>query len=269
LPGLQEVLSGIGSIQNIQVTRLMRAKSFYLVEGEDVKLLRALQSALDSRSSPIDIVPHAELGGRGGWSTGVPSQLPSTNAEGGRIRSYAILDRDYFPDQEVAERYSEARRWGIQLRVWSRKEIENYTLVPETIRRYIASRTRDNAAPDTATVEDEVDRIIQEMQEEILDAMATLLLARDKRGGLAKANKTARTTLTKRWETREGRWAVAPGKRVISRLAGWSQRKFGVGFGAEALAREMTADEVDPEVKEVLEAIAESRAIETPFAMPR
>lgn len=270
LPGLQEVLNGIGSVQNVHVARLMRARSFYLVEGADVKLLRLLQSAADPRSLPIDLVPHAELGGRGGWGTGLPSRLPSTNAEGGRIRSYAILDRDYFPDEEVVERYSEARRWGVELHVWSRKELENYILVPVAISRYIAAgMSEDKPPPDGSAVAEEIDRVVDGIREEILDAMATLQLARDKKGGLTKANKTARTILAKRWETREGRWAVAPGKGVISRLSDWSQREFGVGFGPEALAREMRAEEVDPEVTEVLEAIVAARPLQAPFAMPK
>jgi hypothetical protein len=270
LPGLQEVLDGIGSVQNVQVTRLMRSPSFYLVEGDDVKLLRILQSVAKPPSLPIDLVPHAEIGGRGGWGSGVPSRLPPTNAEGGKIRSYAILDRDYFPDEEIAERYAEARRWGVQLRVWSRKELENYMLVPDAISRYIGAKVRDGkAGPDAKAVAAETDRIITRMREEILDAMATLLLTRDRKGGLTKANRTARTILAKRWRTRNGRWTTASGKDVISRLSEWSQHEFGVGFGAEAIAREMTVDEVDPEVIEVMQAIVDAQPLRPPFAMPK
>jgi hypothetical protein len=234
LPGLQDVLNSIGSVQNVQVARLMRSPSFYLVEGKDVKLLRLLQAAADPGALPIDLVPHAQLGGRGGWGSGVPARLPSTNAEGGKIRSYAILDRDYFPDDEILERYAEARGWGVQLRVWSRKELENFVLIPDAISRLIAVGARKGSVPpDAAAVADEIDRIIDAMREEpILDSMATLLLARDKKGGLTKANKAARKTLARRWNTREGRWAAAPGKEVISGLSDWAHREFGVGLGA-------------------------------------
>jgi hypothetical protein len=271
LPGLQEVVDGIGSVQNVQIARLMRSPSFYLVEGRDVKLLRILQSVAQPRALPMDLVPHAQLGGRGGWSSGVPARLPTTNAEGGKIRSYAILDRDYFPDTEVAERYNEARTWGIQLRIWSRKELENFLLVPQAISRYITARAGNGVTPpDAAAVSAEIDKVIKSMREEpILDSMATLLLARDKKGGLSKANKAARKIVSSRWKTREGRWAIAPGKEVIARLSRWSQREFGVGFGAEVLARELLADEVDPEVSEVIAAIVQARVLRAPFAMPK
>ena len=112
-PGLQTVLDDLGSVQNIQVTRLMRSRSFYLVEGDDVKLLRILQSVAAPDASPVDLVPHAALGGRGGWGSGVPARLPHTNAEGESIRAFALLDRDYFPSEEVKERYEEARQWKV------------------------------------------------------------------------------------------------------------------------------------------------------------
>jgi energy-coupling factor transporter ATP-binding protein EcfA2 len=270
LPGLQEVLDGLGSVQNIHVARLMRAGSFYLVEGKDTKLLRLLQAVCTPQATPIDVVPHAQLGGRGGWGSGVPAKIPTTNAQGASIRTFAILDRDYFPDAEIAERYDEARRWGVQLRVWSRKELENYVLVPQAISRYIARQLDGSLrSPDAEAVTTEIDRIVAGMHDEpILDSMATLLLARDKKGGLAKANKAARAMLAKRWQARDDRWAVASGKDVVTRLSAWSQREFDIGFGPDALARELKPHEVDPEIIEVLAAIVESRPLRPPFAVP-
>lgn len=270
LPGLEEVMDGIGSVQNIQLTRLLRAASFYLVEGEDVKLLRILQRIALPGQTPIDLVPHAEMGGRGGWGAGVPSRLPKTNAEGDRIRAFAILDRDYFPDEEISERYAEARGWGIQLRVWNRKELENYLLVPEAIARFIfAGVDESQESPAATQVEEKIDEIVEEMREEqIQDSIATILHGRNKKGGLTKANKLARKRVSEAWKNPENRWALAPGKEVLSALSRWSQDNFGVGFGAEQIARELRQDEVSPEVKEIISAIAESRAFRRPFAMP-
>lgn len=270
LPGLQDVIDRLGSLQNIQVARLMRSRSFYLVEGDDVKLLRILQSTALPDAPPIDLVPHAELGGRGGWGSGVPGRLPKTNAEGKGIRSFAILDRDYFPDGEVAERYAEARRWGVQLRVWSRKEIENYLLVPDAITRYIAAEVSDGiAVPNADDVAVEIDRIVESMREEpIYDSVATLLHSRDKKGGLAKANKAARAWVASRWKTRNERWAMAPGKEVLGQLSEWSQATFGTGFGSSQIARALQPAEVDPEVVEVISAITAARPLKRPYTMP-
>lgn len=270
LPGLQEVLDGIGTIQNVQVTRLMRASSFYLVEGKDVKLLRVLQATFAPTAVPIDLVPNARLGGRGGWSSGVPSRLPTTNAEGGVIKSFAILDRDYFPEEEITERYAEARQWKIQLRVLARKEIENYLLVPEAISRLIARDSTQGTPPDSESVSVQIDAIVDELKEEpVLDSMATIILSRDKKGGLPKAMKAARAALSARWADRAARWSTAPGKEVISKLSAWSQTNYGASFGPETIARELTKNEIDPEIIEVITAIVDARQFRAPFAMPK
>lgn len=270
LPGLESVMDGIGSVQNIQLTRLMRAGSFYLVEGEDVKLLRILQGVARPNQVPVDLIPHADLGGRGGWGAGVPARLPKVNAEGEKIKPFAILDRDYFPDDEVAERYSEARGWGIQLRIWDRKELENYLLVPEAIARYLFTRiSESDDRPVAALIADQIDEIVEGMREEpIQDGFATILHARNKKAGHTAANKLARKRITEAWKTQEGRWSIAPGKRVLSSLSNWAQEEYGVGFGAEQIAREMRPEEVAPEILEVITAISESRAFRGAVAMP-
>jgi hypothetical protein len=271
LPGLEGVLDGIGSVQNIQLTRLMSAKSFYLVEGEDVKLLRILQSTVRPDQVPIDLIPHGHLGGRGGWGAGVPARLPKTNAKGERIRAYAVLDRDYFPADEVAERYAEAQRWKIQLRVWERKEIENYLLVPEAIARFIFARVGEFIESPAATqVAEKIDDMVTEMREEpIQDGIASVLHQRDKKAGHTKANKAARQRVTNAWDKQQSRWAIAPGKELLAGLSTWSQEEFGVGFGAEQIARGLRVGEIDPEVIEVITAISEARALRRPFAMPK
>jgi hypothetical protein len=269
LPGLQQVVEKIGSVQNLQLTRLMGAESFLLVEGEDMKLLRRLQRAANIVGHPIDLVPHAQIGGRGGWRSGVADFLPTKNGHGEKIRSFAILDRDHFPIEEHQERYEEARRWRVELRIWSRKELENYLLAPAAIARYIEAEG-DAALCTGDRVRGEIDRIVDSLRrDQIEDPLAAELFNRDRRGGISKANKCAREFVDDCWKDRQRRWAIAPGKLVLARLSGWAQDEFGVSFGPEQIARTLAEDEVDPEVVEVIAAITEARSLRKPFQMPR
>ena len=263
LPGLQEVITDLGTVQNIDLARLMRARSFCLVEGEDIALLRILQATATPEAHPIDLVPGGQLGGRGGWGSGIPRRLPTRNAEGQSIRSYALLDRDYFPDEEVAERKAEAQQWKVELHVWERKELENYLLVPQAISRYIAESCSDPTTPPTTDdVEAEMDRYCEEIKDDVVyDGMVEVLLPRDKRRGPSGANKQARKRLNAAWRTREGRIAMAPGKALLSHLSGWSKTHFGVQFGPEHIARALRPDEISREVLGVVGAIVSGRPL--------
>jgi hypothetical protein len=208
------------------------------------------------------LVPNAQLGGRGGWGAGVPQKLPTRNGEGEKIRAYAILDRDYFPDEEVDERLAEGRLWNVGLHVWSRKEIENYLLVPTAISRYITERTTHEApGPDAAAVTAELDRLVAGMKDEIADAMAEVLYARNKKKGMTTANKAARSRLNQAWKTEADRWGSASGKRLVGSLSSWAKGEYGVEFNAEQLARAMKPDEIASEVVDVLNAIARTKPL--------
>lgn len=271
LPGVQEVIDRLGGVHHIQITRLFRSRSFVLVEGDDMKLLRILQRVHAPNAPPIDLVPNGELSGRGGWSTAILTRLPRKNAHGETIRSYCLLDRDYFPDEEIAERYEEAKQWRIDLRIWSRKELENFLLVPDAICRFIGANARPGTTPPAADdVAGEIDRIVDSMrQDPITDGFGTVFLSRDRRGGFATANRRAQSLVAARWNTRAGRWALSPGKQVISRLSDWSRKAFGVSFGPEQLARSLEPSEIDSELVDVLQAVPIGRRLEPSEAANR
>ncbi len=263
LPGVQAVIDALGGVHSIQVSRLLRGRAFILVEGDDLRILRALQSQVSPTVDPIDLIAHGEIGGRGGWSSGLPSRIPSRNAEGDRISTYCLLDRDYFPDEEVNERYGEAKSWNVNLRVWTKKELENFLLVPDVISRFIASRAAASITPPTSTeVAEEIDRLVDAMRETpITDGIATELFNRNKKAGLTNANKAARVIVATKWRTQAEKWGAAPGKAVISGLSAWSQKAFGVSFGAEQLARVATREDLDIEIVEVIDAIPTRRRL--------
>jgi len=263
LPGVQALIDGLGGVHNIHVSRLLRGRAFLFVEGDDLRILRNLQSQVASDAAPIDLIPNGELGGRGGWISRLPSRLPERNTQGQRIRVYCLLDRDYFPDDEVAERLDEARQWRVNLRIWKKKELENYVLVPSLIARFIASRAE--AGVTTPTPEDvtgQIDAIVERMRDSpITDGIAAELFARDRRAGITVANRGARRRVASCWADRDERWALAPGKSVISALSEWSQQQFGVSFGPEQLARNAQRDELDPEIVAVIDAIPAHRRL--------
>jgi len=258
---VQAVVDSLGGVHSIQMTRLLRCRTAVLVEGKDVRLLRILQRTLDPSALPIDLAPNFDLGGRGGLRGGNVA-VPRANRYGERIRVYALLDHDYYPDDELDERQAEARQADVDLHIWQRKEIENYLLVPGAIARVIASEVAPGvAAPTPGDVEVELDNVVATLRVEVTDCYGTQIQARDRRLAFATARQLAEQVVQAACQSQSGGWAVVSGKTALSRLSAWSQQTFGVSFGAERVARELEPAEIDAEVAGVIQAIGS----ETPF----
>jgi energy-coupling factor transporter ATP-binding protein EcfA2 len=258
---VQRLVEHIGSVHNLQLTRLWNARKCLLVEGKDVGLLGIAHRVLFPESESLETVPHLEIGGWGGWPYAIGSSLLLRNSVGDAISVYCILDRDYHSDDTVRQRYSEATAKGVILHIWRRKELENYFLVPDAIMRTILRRMPSRTtAPTPDELLTQLEQACDDSKDDVFDAMAAEILADDRRLGAGGANKLARQTLSERWKTLEGKLATVSGKRVFAALSDWAQRHFGVSLSATIVARETSHSEIDSELREVIEALHEDRS---------
>jgi hypothetical protein len=257
LPAVQRVLSGVGSIHNLQLSRLWNSRRFLMVEGEDIPILKLLQNTLYPKSRiPLDTIPSRSIGGWGGWPYAVGSKMFLENAGGEGIVTYCILDSDYHTAAEIEQRLKESESRNVSLHIWQKKELENYLLVPEAIHRLITAKIAVNKkAPSLYVVMKAIEGICADLLQETVDAFATAIHERDRKITVATANQRARELVSKRWNTISDRLSVVGGKKALSRLAEWSQSKFGVTLGATSLGGAITTEEIDAEVKTVLAAL--------------
>jgi energy-coupling factor transporter ATP-binding protein EcfA2 len=256
LPAVQRVVSQIGSVHNIQLARLWSSKILVLIEGKDMAILKRIQNRLfPSSDHPFDAIPHMSIGGWGGWQFVVGSSFFLKNAGGDDIITYCLLDSDYHTPVQISSRFTEAKSHGVELHVWSRKEIENFLIVPTTIQRIVyAGCKAKHTPPSVQDVKDEIDRIAENLKDEVFDSLCTEF-ATDRSLAAGTANKRARERVTQAWSCFDTRIGVIPGKQTISTLSEWSQKKFGVSFNATKLATFLQVDEIHPELAAVVEAI--------------
>jgi hypothetical protein len=255
-PAVQLLIDQIGGIHNVHLARLWSSRKFLLVEGKDLAFLRRFHAALFPEAElPIDALPSLSIGGWGGWSRAIGSSMALKNAVGDRITAYCILDRDYHTDREIQERLAEAMRAGVQLHIWHAKEIENYLLVPAAIRRVIARRATKKAVPEVSEIEDEIQRICDGLKDVVIDGIASEMQKRDRGLDLVAANRGSREYVNGIWCDPVSRRARVPGKEVLAEISGWSQRNYGVSFGAPMIAASLTPAEIDGEVRAVIDAI--------------
>ena len=256
LPAAQEVIHTLGGVYSLDVARLYSSQRFLLVEGDDVPILHALQRAvLPNARVPLASIPKYETGGWGGWRHAIGSPLPTRNGLGERIRTYAIFDRDFFPQSVIDQRLQEARDHSVRLHVWARKEIENYLLVPEAIARVIAARSRTGAAPTVQEAETKLDEVLDALRDETAKALADYLQQEERRLSVTGALRKAEEVLDQAWADRSGKCAVVSGKAALKGLSGWANDTYGAGFTAVTVAKALGEDEIDAEVKRVLRAI--------------
>jgi energy-coupling factor transporter ATP-binding protein EcfA2 len=261
LPAVQKVIDQIGGIHNIQLARLWDARRCLFVEGNEIGLLKQIQNILFPRSQePIDAVPNLDIGGWGGWNYVIGSAMFMQNAISSEIATYCIFDSDFHTPDQILDRKEKATSVGINLHIWSRKEIENYLLVPRAIRRVIAANV---APPKSAPSVDQVSQVIFDfagaMKDEVMDGFSSEFLAQNKAAGPAVANRSARSMMAD-WDDWDRRIALAPGKALFSKVSDWAQKTYGVSISTARLAKELTADEIDPEMRSVMTAIENREA---------
>jgi hypothetical protein len=149
---------------------------------------------------------------------------------------------------------------NVRLHIWSRKEIENYFLLPGPIVRAIRKRMPARAtAPKETEIEAQLEAICDTLKADVFDAIAAEFLAEDRALGAGGANKAARKALDAEWQTLDGRLRTVSGKQVFAALSHWSQEQFGVPLSAAIVARECMATDIVDEMRGVLTAIQEGQ----------
>lgn len=262
VPEVQQVIDSLGGVQNIHVARLSTARRFLVVEGDDIEVLGPIHKTLFPDSMlPLQDIPSGEAGGWNGWERVIGAADAMRRAFGERIRIYCLFDPDYRPTSAIDDRYVKAKAERIRLHVWGRKELENYLLVPAAIARVLSARVGRSVA--TATdIAAQIDAIVEDLREETTAAVIDALHALDKAAGAGTAFKTGSRWVEAAWGTRDGRWGVVSGKRVLSQLSGWAKSNGWSSFGVTTVARVLAHDEVPEELRRFLRAVETEAAID-------
>ena len=256
LPAVQKITDHIGSVHNVHLARLWTSRRFLLLEGKDIKFLKHFQDILFPNSNiPLETIPSMQIGGWSGWNYAIGSSMTLQNATGEDIQIYCILDRDYHTKEEIQQREQKARERGINLHIWSKKEIENFFLVPSVVHRYISNRiAKRTTPPSLQELEDKIESLAGDMEDDVFDASSNEFLMQNRSKGLRGANKAAREYMEP-YKENGSILPIVSGKSLLSKLSSWSQSEFSVSIKDISLIREFHRSEIHPEVVSVITAI--------------
>jgi len=139
-PLIQAAISGMGSIHNISISRLLNDKRYICVEGDDLQILRVFYDILfPDADEPLDHIPNNSTGGWGSWKYQL-DRATCLLAGFPEIKMYYIYDRDYHRQEEIDERKHDAECAKVHIHVWDRKEIENYAISCNAIAKLVMQK---------------------------------------------------------------------------------------------------------------------------------
>lgn len=252
---VQKLTSNIGSIHNIGLARLWSANKLLIVEGKDVNILKRIQDNLFPTSNePLDVIPSVTIGGWGGWNRAIGSKLILKNAGQENIVTYCILDSDYHTDAEIQERYEQAKKNGIILKIWKKKEIENYLINSNAIKRIIDKNSDSSISLEE--IEGKINEFVEELKEDYLDLLMDKIHVESRRTGKfiepSTAKKKAQKELEKCWKHKND---IVSGKALLKKIGNWTNDSFNVIINPNRLAQELKKSEIPTELIEVIECI--------------
>lgn len=252
---IQSALRGMGSLHSIQLAKVAQAGLIFLVEGDDKPFLTDIAYKMGGRYfDAVSKIAVQEIKGKGNWQEALGAAKALREASANTIATVLLLDRDYMLDEQIQGYYARARRDGLILKIWRRKEIENYFINPAVIARLVSRSLASEVAE--SEIQEMINEVEQELYEDVILSFSDVL-QKDATPRIEPktAFKRSKALLDAKWAEGSSISQVGSGKDVISALSRRCQAKYGVSFNALALCKETRASEIDLEVKDLIEKI--------------
>jgi hypothetical protein len=264
---LQEVFSALGSNINPILTQLAKTKRVIFVEGKDFQILGKFARKLgyDGVGNRSEFAVVAVEGFNPerirNLKTGMEAAL------GGKISAGTILDRDYRSNGECDSIVEKCSSFCDYVMIYTRKEIENFLLVPTAIDWAAVNKIAEQAKRTGLEISYASDsaKLLEEFSLQKKAYVTAQYL--DNRRRFERSIPTARSDATINeealiefescWINASSRLAVIPGKAALSILNMHLQEKYGANITPSAIIDAMTTSEVVDEMKKLIADISQ------------
>ena len=252
LKAVQNIVDNIGGIQNLSLVRIGLRKKCLFVEGKDIKILAKLFDKLYPLDNNfLSSLPVIELHGFSNLNEAFGASKLFFSETEGEIKSVCIIDRDYYPDELIQKKMEMAKINHLCLHIWSKKEIENYLIVPNAIYRLL-----NNTDLSYNEFIKEFESIVDEYKDYITDQIAQHILENNKSLAVPTCNKMAREIIKKRWNCIESKLAMVSGKDLIKKINQWLRKKYNKSCSIDKIISALHPEEIDNEIIDVLKLIS-------------
>ncbi|MGQ2901817.1 ATP-dependent nuclease [Neoaquamicrobium sediminum] len=261
--GYRKIYSYLGSSENAEFARLARADRIIFFEGKEKNLIRKFAS----KSNVDDLfqdpkTAYLQAGGFSQWVRVKEVDWALHNIFGLNVKITALFDRDYRCEEEINQFKRSLQNTDLWVDVLDRKEIENYALALNPLKRAIRKKIE---ARDKHITEEDIDERIVRILETFRKACHAQHLAQylshhrevDRHTAEPTHLERANTRFEANWETIEGRLAIIPGKEFIAVLSAELQRDFGTTITIHQIIDEMQAHDVPADLVKRLHSMAD------------
>lgn len=264
---LQEVFGILGSSMNPILTQLAKTRRVLFVEGKDFQILGKFARKLDSirvgNRSDFAVVPIDGFNPERARSlkAGMEATL------GAKVLAAAILDRDYRCIGECEAIRRDCEDFCEYVTIHSRKEVENFLLVPEAIDRTAAQKINERVRRTriARTYKPEAAKILFEHSEDRKNYVTSQIL--NERGrferlrspGLhpTQVDEMALDELESVWRNPLARLDLISGKEALSAFNRFLQDSYGVSITSTSIIDAMRVHEIPTEIVALVERLAE------------
>ncbi len=258
---IQRVIDQIGGVHNIEFARLARAESCLVMPANGLRLLSRWYDLVASHEhGALDLLPAFPCEGWDEWSYMIASKRAIDQLREEPIHMICLLPGGDLPEHLFDARRDQAKKEGVDLYIWRRRDLHCYTLDPYVIARLLSSEGNEIRP---AVVGKQLDAIANTLRD---DARAYVTSLRDVMGAPLDPDRW----ITDSWGSPERRLSLIPGRLAALRLSAWANQAHGRKIGLRDLVGEFRQEDLDPEVRSVLDAIAAGETVATArYGAPR
>lgn len=269
IEGVQAALDLVGSVQNITLTQLARNRRVVFVEDdEDFVVLRRFAKKLgfSEVAAGLDLTP-VKSEGFSSWERISSVAWGLEKTLGRTLLLGAIYDRDYWCDEEIDYIKDELSKHLHLVHFHSRKEIENYMLVPPVLERALRSEVLNRCSrtkstpPDIESIEQALDAASESLRGDALSQYAARRAGYLKNTGKDPATLYRETAevFERKWANLADRMMIVPGKTLLRMVREDVQKKYKVNLTNTTIIDAFHKDEIPQDIEDLVTALEDLR----------
>lgn len=248
---VQKIIDDIGGVSNVSLLRIGSSRKCLFIEGQDINILKLFADKLFPKTILFESMPCISLGGKSQFDEALGVAKLFYSETRGAIKCICVIDRDYDSQEQCNQLYERAIANHLNLKIWERKEIENYLLNIKVFFRLIPA----NKKPNYSDFERSIINIIDSYRDEVTDQIATSIRKEDNHIEPLNCNRKARTAVKSKWNTIESKICLVPGKEVLKRIRKFLKDDYSISCSSKQIMSETQIEEIPQEIISVIQSL--------------